>query len=107
MLRHYAPQTPMECRPSNALEPAVDALLRDSRRVAVLAQRPPRKAQTGVTWINAGRRSDVYAHDLYSNLRSLDKAGAALILVEDVPDRPEWVAVRDRLARSATPSVPR
>ncbi len=52
-------------------------------------------------------RSDVYAHDLYSNLRSLDKAGAALILVEDVPDRPEWVAVRDRLARSATPSVPR
>jgi L-threonylcarbamoyladenylate synthase len=107
MLRHYAPQTPMECLPSNALEPAVDALLRDSRRVAVLAQRPPRKAQTGVTWINAGRRSDVYAHDLYSNLRSLDKAGAALILVEDVPDRPEWVAVRDRLARSATPSVPR
>lgn len=107
MLRHYAPQTPVERLPSNALEPAVDALLRDSRRVAVLAQRPPRKAQTGVTWINAGRRSDVYAHDLYSNLRSLDKAGAALILVEDVPDRPEWVAVRDRLARSATPSVPR
>ena len=107
MPRHYAPQTPVERLPSNALEPAVDALLRDSRRVAVLAQRPPRKAQTGVTWINAGRRSDVYAHDLYSNLRSLDKAGAALILVEDVPDRPEWVAVRDRLARSATPSVPR
>ena len=67
----------------------------------MLAQRPPRKAQQGVTWINAGRRLDAYQRDLYANLRSLDKAGADLILVEDVPTTPEWTAVRDRLARAA------
>jgi L-threonylcarbamoyladenylate synthase len=99
--QHYAPQTPVVLLSTELLETRIDTLLREHRRVAVLAQRPPRKAQQGVTWINAGRRAEVYAHNLYSDLRSLDKAGADLILVETVPERPEWSAVRDRLARSA------
>ncbi|MFO1427213.1 MAG: Sua5 family C-terminal domain-containing protein, partial [Steroidobacteraceae bacterium] len=86
---------------SDLIDQRVDAMLQDHRRVAVLARRPPRKAQQGVTWINASRRADLYAQGLYAALRSLDKAGADLILVEDVPDRPEWSAVRDRLARGA------
>lgn len=102
-LRHYAPQTPLARVPPAALEARIDDQLRAGSRVAVLALRPARRAQQGVTWINAGNRVDAYAHDLYANLRSLDKAGAAAILVEDVPDRPEWAAVRDRLARSAAP----
>jgi L-threonylcarbamoyladenylate synthase len=99
--QHYSPQTAVAIVPSTLLESRIDTLLRDARRVAVLAQRPPRKAQQGVTWINAGRRLDAYQHDLYANLRSLDKAGADLILVEEVPAPPEWAAVRDRLARAA------
>jgi len=99
--QHYSPSTAVAVVPSTLLESRIDTLLRDARRVAVLAQRPPRKAQTGVTWINAGRRLDVYQRDLYANLRSLDKAGADLILVEDVPQKPEWAAVQDRLARCA------
>jgi L-threonylcarbamoyladenylate synthase len=99
--QHYAPQTPTALLASNLLESRIDTLLAEHRRVAVLALRPPRKAQTGVTWINAGLRAAAYAHDLYSNLRSLDKAGADLILVEDVPPKPEWAAVRDRLMRAA------
>ena len=39
--------------------------------------------------------------DLYANLRPVDKAGADLILVEEVPAKPEWAAVQDRLARCA------
>jgi len=99
--QHYSPSTAVAIVPSTLLESRIDTLLRDARRVAVLAQRPPRKAQQGVTWINAGRRLDVYQRDLYANLRSLDKAGADLILVEEVPAKPEWAAVQDRLARSA------
>jgi L-threonylcarbamoyladenylate synthase len=99
--QHYSPATAVAIVPSTLLESRIDTLLRDGRRVAVLAQRPPRKAQTGVTWINAGRRLDVYQRDLYANLRLLDKAGADLILVEEVPQKPEWVAVQDRLARCA------
>jgi L-threonylcarbamoyladenylate synthase len=102
-LRHYAPQTPVVRVPPVSLESRIDEQLRGSGRVAVLALRAARRAQQGVTWINAGSRADAYAHDLYANLRSLDKAGAALILVEDVPERAEWAAVRDRLGRCTTP----
>ncbi|MEQ1581208.1 MAG: Sua5 family C-terminal domain-containing protein, partial [Steroidobacteraceae bacterium] len=39
---------------------------------------------------------------LYSNLRTLDKSGARMILVEDVPEGERWDAIRDRLKRAAT-----
>ena len=100
-VQHYAPSSAVAIVPPTLLESRIDTLLRDSRRVAVLAQRPPRKAQQGVTWINAGRRLDAYQRDLYANLRSLDKAGADLILIEEVSTLPEWAAVRDRLSRAA------
>jgi L-threonylcarbamoyladenylate synthase len=102
--QHYAPQTPVIMVATGQIEPRVDELLARDQRVAVLAQRPPRKAQSNVTWINAGRRADVFAHDLYANLRSLDKAGAAAIFVEDVPEGLPWAAVLDRLTRASAPS---
>jgi L-threonylcarbamoyladenylate synthase len=99
--RHYAPQTAVSLVPSAELEEDVAAMMHEKKKVAVLAQRPPRKVHPGVTWINAGRRADTYARELYSNLRSLDKAGAERILVEQVPDQPQWAAVRDRLQRAS------
>ncbi len=64
--------------------------------------RPPRVANKFMTWINAGRRADVYARELYVNLRTLDKSGAREILVEEVPAGEAWEAVRDRLRRAAS-----
>jgi len=64
--------------------------------------RPPRGANKYMTWINAGRRADVYGRELYVNLRTLDKAGAKEILVEEVPAGEAWDAVRDRLRRAAS-----
>jgi L-threonylcarbamoyladenylate synthase len=104
--QHYAPQTRVVIASTPELEPRIEELVAQDKRVAVLAQRPPRLARANVTWINAGRRADVFQHDLYANLRSLDKAGAVAILVEQVPDGLPWAAVRDRLARaSATTPV--
>jgi L-threonylcarbamoyladenylate synthase len=102
--QHYAPQTRVVIVSTPELEPRIEELLAAQHRVAVLAQRPPRLARANVTWINAGRRADVYQHDLYANLRSLDKAGAAAILVEELPDGLPWAAVRDRLARASAPA---
>jgi L-threonylcarbamoyladenylate synthase len=42
-----------------------------------------------------------YAAGLYAALHTLDDAGVDVIVVEQPPDRPEWAAVRDRLARAA------
>jgi L-threonylcarbamoyladenylate synthase len=100
--RHYSPTTPLSIVDSRALEEVVSQLTADHAKVAVLAMRPPRLANRYMTWINAGRRADVYARELYVNLRTLDKAGAREILVEEVPAGEAWDAVRDRLRRAAS-----
>jgi len=101
-LRHYAPATPLSIVASRRLEEVVAQLTADHEKVAVLATRPPRLANKFMTWINAGRRAEVYARELYVNLRTLDKAGAREILVEEVPPGEAWDAVRDRLRRAAS-----
>ena len=88
--------------PAGEIDARAAALSAGGRRLAVLAQRLPLKAHKYVTWINAGRRAEQYAQDLYANLRTLDKAGCQQILVQAVPDGERWEAVRDRLLRAAT-----
>ena len=51
--------------------------------------------------VNAGNRAQAFGHDLYANLRALDKAGCARILVQEVPGDERWDAIRDRIARAA------
>jgi len=100
--RHYSPSTPVSIVASGKLEEVVAQLTADHEKVAVLATRPPRVANKFMTWINAGRRADVYARELYVNLRTLDKSAAREILVEEVPPGEQWDAVRDRLRRAAS-----
>ena len=99
---HYAPTTPMSVVPSGEIDAQAAAASSGGKRIAVLAQRLPLKSHAYVTWVNAGRRPDQYAHDLYANLRALDTAGCQQILVQDVPEDERWDAVRDRLLRAAT-----
>jgi L-threonylcarbamoyladenylate synthase len=98
---HYAPMTPMSIVPVDEIDKRAETLSEGGRRVAVLAMRLPLKTYPSVTWINAGRRPDAYAHDLYANLRALDKSGCEQILVQDVPSEEKWTAIRDRLSRGA------
>jgi L-threonylcarbamoyladenylate synthase len=100
--KHYAPVTPLSIVASPSLEEVVAQLTAGYEKVAVLATRPPRLANKFMTWINAGRRAEVYARELYVNLRALDKSGAREILVEEVPVGEGWQAVRDRLRRAAS-----
>jgi L-threonylcarbamoyladenylate synthase len=99
---HYAPATPMTIVPAGEIDAQADAASAGGRRVAVLAQRLPLRSHKYVTWINAGRRPESYARDLYTNLRTLDKAGCQRILVQGVPDGEQWDAIRDRLLRAAS-----
>jgi L-threonylcarbamoyladenylate synthase len=99
---HYAPTTPMVIVPSGEIDAQAAALSSGGRRIAVLAQRLPLNAHKYVTWINAGKRPEQYAQDLYANLRTLDKAGCQQILVQEVPHDERWDAVSDRLLRAAS-----
>jgi L-threonylcarbamoyladenylate synthase len=100
--KHYAPATALSIVTSKTLEEVVAQMTVEHERVAVLATRPPRLANKFMTWINAGRRADLYARELYVNLRTLDKSGAREIVVEEVPPGEAWDAVRDRLRRAAS-----
>jgi L-threonylcarbamoyladenylate synthase len=99
---HYAPATPLEIVPGEALETLAGAFNDRGERIAVLALRLPLKTLTRATWINAGRRPQQYAHDLYAHLRTLDKAGCIKILAQELPEDERWDAVRDRLQKAAT-----
>jgi L-threonylcarbamoyladenylate synthase len=99
---HYAPATPMTIVPAGEIDAHAASLSEGGRRVAVLAQRLPLRAHKYVTWVKAGRRPEQYGHDLYANLRTLDKAGCQRILVQDVPEGERWEAIRDRLLRAAS-----
>ena len=101
MRSHYAPRTPVHVVDAAELQAELARDLAAGCQVAVLAQGPLAVPRPGLTWIDAGSDADVYAHDLYANLRTLDKAGAARILVAAVPVGEAWDAVRDRLSRAA------
>ncbi len=98
---HYAPGTPLTIVPGGELDALAESLSEGGQRIAVLAQRLPLKTYQYVTWVNSGKRAEAFGHDLYANLRTLDKAGCARILVQEVPSDERWDAIRDRLARAA------
>lgn len=96
---HYAPRTPLELV---AIE-ALSACLRVGD--AVLARvSAPEVLPSDVTWIVAPADPAGYGHDLYAVLRSLDESPCSRILVEALPNEPEWAAVVDRLGRAAVGS---
>ena len=97
---HYAPTTPLEIVPSDELEARAGEIAARQGKVAVLAMRPPVQAQRHMTWINAGKRPDVYAHNLYNHLRTLDRAGCVKIFVQSLPQDERWAAILDRLQRA-------
>ena len=98
---HYAPYTPLRVTDGNALFEQALSLIKQGKRVAVLALSASRSRHTGLEWIAAPRDAAAYAHDFYANLRLLDAAECAVILVEQPPRDAAWEAVNDRLDRAA------
>jgi L-threonylcarbamoyladenylate synthase len=98
---HYAPSTPLEIVPSDDLEVRAGEMLAREEKVAVLAMRPPLHTQRHMTWINAGKKPEAYAHNLYSHLRTLDRTGCVRIFVQSLPQGEKWAAILDRLQRAS------
>lgn len=101
---HYAPRTPLVLAPFDVLERWLSASADAGMRVALVAR--PSAARhwadaRDVHFVAAPENPHVYARELYGMLRALDRADVARILVEKLPDTPEWIAVNDRLGRAA------
>ena len=93
---HYAPRTPLRVAAGAAF-----AALALAPGAAVLARGAPSARFSGPRWIEGGSDAIRFGHDLYANLRELDRLGASAIVVESVPPGTAWDAIRDRLARAA------
>ena len=98
---HYAPSTPLEIVDSDDLEVRAGEIVAREEKVAVLAMRPPLHTQRHMTWINAGKKPDTYAHNLYNHLRTLDRIGCVKIFVQSLPQEERWAAILDRLQRAS------
>ena len=97
---HYAPKTPASLLPPDVLRAELQQLVDRDESVAVLARTLTPPEDFDGAWIAAARDPAGYAHDLYAHLRALDAADADALLIEDVPQEPAWLAVRDRLTRA-------
>ncbi|MEF8698257.1 MAG: L-threonylcarbamoyladenylate synthase [Candidatus Accumulibacter sp. UW20] len=94
---HYAPTTPLRLVAKEHLAEAIDRL---HGRCAVLCHsRLPGAGVQAMRRLPDDPRG--YASQLYAALRELDQAGAAGIVVEEIPASPAWAAVADRLQRAA------
>lgn len=107
--RHYAPQARLRLVPAARVGEAVA-----ERMAAGLASEGGRSVGV-ITWSVAAPASATfrrrlpptaaaYAAELYDAFHAADQAGCRELLVEEVPEGPEWDAVRDRLSRAAYPS---
>jgi L-threonylcarbamoyladenylate synthase len=97
---HYAPNTRTLLVPADALHAMLAQHETREERIAVLARSQREPEGFDGAWIIGPRDPAGYAHALYANLRALEASHADVILVESIPTTPEWLAVRDRLARA-------
>lgn len=89
--RHYSPKTPLVLTsPGSPLPPG--------RGVSLYLTAP----NPGARPVRMPGHPDAYAATLYSTLHSLDAENWDWIAVERPPERPEWVAILDRLKRAST-----
>lgn len=100
--RHYAPRTPLEVHAERGrVFDRADELARGGEPVACVVIGGG-GGRTGVV-VEMPADPAGYASRLYDVLHELDKRGLGRVLVQLPPEADEWLAVRDRLTRAASP----
>lgn len=106
--KHYAPKARLRMVQWNSSEDftrevaALQARLRirpDLTRVITHSHVPRDSGGAEVSVIP--HDAEAFARAIYAELHRCDESGAELIVVEALPDVPEWRAIRDRLQRAA------
>jgi L-threonylcarbamoyladenylate synthase len=100
VVSHYAPRTPVTIVAADSLRATVDRCRAAGQRVAALAPSASTMADLSLG-IDAEAEAQAFGRALYSHLRTLDAAGADVILVARPPEGDAWDAIHDRLRRAA------
>jgi L-threonylcarbamoyladenylate synthase len=99
--RHYAPRASLVLVDGERAGRLIDEETRAGRTVGAILITRGVSPSTARRTIELGDDPTRYAAGLYAALHDLDDDGVDVIVVERPPDRPEWQAVLDRLARGA------
>jgi len=96
---HYAPETRTILLNKETL---MKRLLDEEKKTALLSLTISASLYSHIEVIPMPEHPDNYARVFYHILRSLDKRGFDQILIETVPQSPEWHAILDRLERASS-----
>lgn len=110
LTRHYSPRARLEIWDWNsdaALAGRLAATGIDTDRLFVLAHSrvPNEPMPAQVSFIPDD--PEAFARAIYGFLHQCDARGAALVVIERLPQDPSWDGVRDRLDRASAPTTPR
>lgn len=117
---HYAPVHPLFLLKKEQLFKMLLQSIRTQKKAVVLSftkkpeflnffnqtvgEKPDSYEKTkDIQWLNFSNDATSAAQQLYHQLRTLDKLKPDYILIEEPPDTEEWLAIRDRLFRAASP----
>lgn len=100
--KHYSPKTPAILVKSKEIISSINQAKR--KKIVVLARKEMpkliRESFKKMQWFVLPKTPNDYAQTLYEKLREADRFKYDLIMIEDVPNKPEWVAIKDRLNRA-------
>jgi L-threonylcarbamoyladenylate synthase len=103
--KHYSPRAKLLIWHGNleTLRKTISALgiPDECVHVMTLRQEPLEGTLTFGRVCRMPREPGAFAKAIYAEWHRSDEAGARVIVIEAVPDRPEWRAIADRLARAA------
>ncbi|MDY0055826.1 MAG: L-threonylcarbamoyladenylate synthase [Methyloversatilis sp.] len=97
---HYAPRSAMRKIAPARLRDFLNAFRHSGRHCAVIAHSQPPLSDCPHHWIMLPAEPAGYAQGLYAAMREADAAGGSMIVIEAIPETPEWAAVNDRLGRA-------
>lgn len=104
LLKHYSPRAKVLIRSWDTpaeLDACVAAIEGDRERIWLLTHSNVPLHVEGAQVCVVPHDPEAYARALYAELHRCDEEGAENILVEDLPDTPEWRGISDRLARAS------
>ena len=103
LLKHYSPNARLEIlgwQSEAELRDCLESAAIDRKRCRVLAHTNIPLGLESIQVCVLPHDPEAYARALYAELHRCDEEGADLIVVEPVPDTPEWRGIADRLARA-------
>ncbi len=98
---HYAPVTKTQLFSAVEISQLLTTVSEADLPIALVLRTPVVTDNKKINCVMMPPDAKSYAHALYQTLRTLDNQQVKRIVIEDVPEDGEWLAIRDRLVKAS------